>query len=97
VSNDILPGGCTNPPRQSDRPRPKWRKWLMAVILALFGLAMIALPQVEAVLEGRGFDYVTNGIGVRWNAIGVLLGLGMLIVALPLGLLLRWWTERRGD
>ncbi len=64
------------------------------IVLGLMCLVGVVLELVLDVREGRGLDYFFNGFGIRMNAIGVLVVVGLIPVALLGGRLLHWWIAR---
>lgn len=72
-------------------------RWIGAAVSGVFLCSVLlatVLPTVQKVKSGRGLDTFFDGDGVEWNYIGHLVLLGLIPIAVIVGLGIRWWQLR---
>jgi hypothetical protein len=68
---------------------------LAAVLIGLLGIGGFVLYAINKVRTGHGLDYYFTGQGVQMNYLGALIAIGVAAVALLVGWIIRFWSQRR--
>ena len=78
--------------------RPKTKNLLgglATVLIGLLGIGSLVLDTLNKVRTGHGLDYYFTGEGVQMNYIGAFITIAVVAVALLIGWIIRFWSQRR--